>query len=204
LKVITLDDERLVDRVVSVLERGGVVVFPTETVYGLIADAENFFAVERVAEIKGRGNKPISVLVSSFDMALRYVASDERLKRLWERFAPGPITFVVRASSNYRMPYVVSAQGRVGVRAPAFDRLLEVISAFSRGVTGTSANFSGMPAPSCRDEIDPALLKEVDLLVVSNEPLMGKPSTVVELNDGIKVLREGPITLEEMESVLRG
>ncbi len=203
MKVINLDDERLKDRVLSVLREGGVVIFPTETVYGLIADAENILAVEKVAKIKGRNSKPISVLVSSFEMALKYVTFDKRFKKLWEKFVPGPITFVVKASPRYNMPYIVSPEKKVGVRAPDFQALLEIISSFGKGVTGTSANFSGKPAPSTKDEIDPNLVEEVDLVVVCDEPLIGKPSTVVELNDGVKILREGPIKLEEIESALQ-
>ncbi len=204
MREIEVDHPRLVKEVLDVLNKGGVVVFPTETVYGLIADAENRKAVERVVRIKGRDlEKPMSILVSSFEMAKRYVVADERLRLLWEKFSPGPITFVVRASPFYKMKYIVSPSGKVGIRAPAYGLLRQLILSFGRAVTGTSANFSGEPAPKRKKELSRKLVEMVDLVVISKDPLLGVASTVVELNHEVKLLRKGPISYQEILNALR-
>ena len=204
MKLIKLEDIEP-QEVAKLLKEGKVLVFPTETVYGLIADVENKTAVEKVVRIKGReGIKPISILVSNFEMALKYVDYSERLEKLWRKFTPGPITFVARAKKDFHMPFVVSSTGKVGVRCPDFPPLLEVINRLGKGVTGTSANISGEPPAKKLEELSEKLITAVDMVIYCENPLGGTPSTVVEINESIKILREGPVKKKEIEDALQG
>ena len=178
----------------EVLEAGGVVVIPTETVYGVAAKLE--FA-EKIYQVKKRPrNKPLPVQTppNAYEDVGVF---NEVAKALAEAFWPGPLTIVVKARNN--VPEAVTAgTGKVGVRVPNHPfalRLLELVGPLAV----SSANVSGGKSPTRADEVT----VKADL-IIDMGPTAGLPSTVVEVSGKeVKVLRKGPVSEEEILSVIR-
>ncbi len=198
-----VSEEGAVDAAVEVLRSGGVVVFPTDTLYGLLASVESKEALERVANIKGRDeSKPFPVFVAGMGVAERYAVFTPLARRLWSRFMPGALTLVLGAKRE--IPYV-SPRGTVGLRMPNHPALLKVLSFLGVGVVGTSANFSGEPPAASHLELSEKLCSLVDLVVLEEGTLGGVASTVVDARGDVPVvLRRGALDEEEIRGVLRG
>ena len=169
-----------VERAAAAIVDGDLVVYPTETVYGLGADALDTTAVERVFEAKGRDrSKPLSLGVPSVDAALRDTRPSDRARRFLRGFLPGPVTVVVECDPS--LPDALTAgRSRVGVRVPDDEVAL---SLFERAapvpVTATSANRSGSPSVTHPDDLDPELRESV-AAVVDAGSRAGTESTVVD------------------------
>ncbi len=168
-------------------------VYPTDTVYGLGADAENEGSVLKVYEVKGRGrDKPLTIAVSDFEMLERYAVLDDISRELVRAFLPGKVTFILPKTD--RVPDVVNPKA-VGVRIPNLGITLRLIRSFGRAVTATSANRSGSPPK--RDPREVAREIRVDLLLDYGILPPSRPSTVVDLTGGRPILiREGDVPFE--------
>ena len=164
------------------ISAGGLVVYPTETVYGLGADALNPAAIERVFDAKGRDrSKPISLGVSTIERALEYVRASEREQAFMRAFLPGPVTVVLERRGD--VPDVLTAgRDRVGIRVPDHDLAQELL-ARAGPVTATSANVSGRPSATRTDSVDPAIREAVGMVLDGGETA-GTASTVVDVTAG--------------------
>jgi len=186
----------IVERAVQVLRRDGIIVYPTDTVYGLGGDAFSDDAVLRVFEAKMRPlGKPISVAVSDTEMLCAIAVVDDFSLDFIGRFLPGPVTIILESRSCIP-DLITGGTGRVGVRIPAHDLALEIIRGLDAPITATSANISG--------EKDPASPEEVRVpydLLVKGGILSGLPSTVVDLMER-RIIRRGTLD-EEVEIYLR-
>lgn len=188
----------------AILRGGGLVAFPTETVYGLGADGLNATAVAGIFAAKGRpADNPLILHLASPD-ALETVAVDPpRSSRLLaEAFWPGPLTMVLRRREN--VPEIVSA-GRqtVAVRVPAHPLALALIAAAGRPIAAPSANLSGRPSPTTAQHVLDDLAGRIDLIIDGGPTPVGLESTVLDLTaDEPKLLRPGGIGLEELQAVL--
>ena len=187
----------IVDRAVKVLQRDGIIVYPTDTVYGLGGDAFSDDAILRVYEAKGRPHgKPISVAVSDVEMLGAIACADDAAIGFVDRFLPGPFTVVLEARSC--IPSLLTGgTGRIGIRIPAHDLALAIIRGLDSPITATSANSSGGKDPASPEEVTVSY----DLLV-DGGGLPGTPSTVVDLVEG-RILRRGA-RADEVEAYLRG
>ena len=135
-----------IERAIEVIEAGGLVVYPTDTVYGLGCDPFNVRAVERVFEVKGRAGKPLPVLASGLEEAMRIAEFGPPALRLARALWPGPLTLIL--PKKPALPDVVTCGlPSVGVRVPGHSFALELIRACGGFLIGTSANKSGRPAP---------------------------------------------------------
>ncbi|MFB6252417.1 MAG: L-threonylcarbamoyladenylate synthase [Halobellus sp.] len=167
-------------RAATAIEAGEPVVYPTETVYGLGADASDADAVERVFDLKGRDrSKPLSVGVPTIAGARRYTRPSERALRFMKAFLPGPVTVVVERDPT--LPDVVTAgRDRVGVRIPDHEIALSLFERVAPiPVTATSANRSGNPSVTQVTELDASLRAAVGAVVDAGEA-PGSESTVVD------------------------
>ncbi|HUI86877.1 MAG TPA: L-threonylcarbamoyladenylate synthase [Nitrososphaerales archaeon] len=175
---------------------GGLVVFPTDTVYGLGCDPRNSDAVSRLFQAKRREPKPIPILCDGFETAASLVVLDGAAKKLAEANWPGALTIV--APVRVELPYPVhQGTGMVGVRVPAHAVCLDLIRICGGSITGTSANLSGRPACRSAEEAISELGEEVDL-VLDGGYLTGRESTVVRFGEkGIEVLREGAVRVTD-------
>lgn len=185
----------LAEKCGAVLGRGGLVVLPTDTVYGLAARAEDPVAVKKIFEVKGReAEKALVVMVSNREKAARLAAAEEResllrLGSLW----PGPLTVVVKAGDVPWGRNVAPSLSTLGIRVPASPFLLRLLE-LTGPLAVTSANLAGGKSPGSFRDVDRELLVRVDVAVDGGERGSGKPSTVAELSgDVVKVLRRGQI-----------
>jgi L-threonylcarbamoyladenylate synthase len=187
------------DRAARAVRAGELVVYPTETVYGLGADALSPAAVERVFERKGRDrDKPLSMAVPDVDTALAYVSPTDREKRFMREFLPGPVTVVVPRRET--VPDVLTAgRDRVGIRVPDHDLARRVTALADRPVTATSANRSGTGSVRRVDGLDSAI-REACAVVLDTGETAGGESTVVDVGRG-ELLRAGP-RVEEIRAWL--
>jgi L-threonylcarbamoyladenylate synthase len=169
---------------VDAVRRGDLVVYPTETVYGLGADATSAAAVERVFELKGRPrDNPLSFAVPDVDAALDYVRPTPREERFMREFLPGPVTVVVERTDA--LPDVLTAgRDRVGVRIPDHELALSFLRGVSpTPVTATSANVSGSPSVTHLSALDSRVRDGVAVLLDGGET-PGTESTVVDPGTG--------------------
>jgi L-threonylcarbamoyladenylate synthase len=177
-------DDRL-ERAGSAIRDGEAVVYPTETVYGLGADALSTEAVERIFHIKGRSReKPLSLGVPSVDAALTHTRPTDRAEAFMREFLPGPVTVVVERDPA--VPDVlVAGRDRVGVRVPDHDLALAFYrEAAPAPVTATSANLSGRPSVRRVPELDESV-REAVAVVLDGGETPGTESTVVDPEEGV-------------------
>jgi L-threonylcarbamoyladenylate synthase len=174
-----------VEDAIGVLKAGGVIIYPTETVYGLGASIYKKDAIERIYEIKGRSfSKPISVAVSSYDMIGKVAHLDEQSRKIIEKVLPGPVTVLLKKRSV--VPDRLSAgSGLIGVRFPDHQKAREIIKSVGP-ITSTSANRSGESDPGAPDEVE----IEADMIVDGGRCRIGISSTVVDLVSK-RILRRG-------------
>ena len=185
------------DAAAAVLEAGGTVAFPTESFYGLGADALDPEAVARVFRIKGRAeSNPVLVLVDSVERALSLVAgAGTEVRALMARHWPGPLTLVLSAGPTVP-PAITAGTGTVGVRVPGHPVTLALLRAAGRALTGTSANRSGEPPPSCAEEVARQLPGLVDVILDGGPTAGGAGSTVADCTVWPpRILRQGPVRL---------
>ncbi|MFN4336997.1 MAG: L-threonylcarbamoyladenylate synthase [Candidatus Nitrosocaldus sp.] len=193
-------NERGIARAATIVRDGGVIAYPTDTVYGLGCDPYNDGAVERVFRIKGREEgKAMPLLCASIDDAMKIAYMDERALILARHFWPGALTIVARLRDR-RISSKIIKDGKVGVRVPRHEHALRLIRSCNGVLVGTSANPSGMnPASDARQVI--AILKELDAVLDCGAVSIGKVSTVYDVDEG-RVIREGAIPREELERCL--
>ena len=184
-------DEACRSQVIEVWLLGGLVVYPTDTVYGLGADVENEDAVRRVYKIKRRSlGNPLTIAVSNIEMAEKYAMIDEIGRQLMERFLPGKVTLIF--PKTVRVPDIVNPRA-IGIRIPNLPMILDLIESFGRAITSTSANKSGSPPK--RDPRDAIReLRDIDLVLDYGVLPQSKPSTIIDLTSGRpKLVREGDV-----------
>jgi L-threonylcarbamoyladenylate synthase len=191
-----------IKKAVEVLKNGGLIVYPTETCYGLGGDATNPKALEKIMQYKKlRGSKPISVAVANREMAKQYVEINEMADNIYENYLPGPIT-VISLSKAKLVPPVVSTQGAVGIRYPDYDFTLELIKQFGKPITATSANVSYRSAPYDIEKLIENLPKKslelIDLFLDAGTLPKNDPSTVLDTTmNQLSVLRQGKLQFED-------
>ena len=190
---------------ISALKRGNVIVFPTETLYGLGADALNSGAVEQVFQLKGRDPKnPIPVLVSDQAMLLTLVADiPSAAKTLMNHFWPGPLTLVLPARRDIPAP-LLNATGGIGVRLSSQPIATRLVQALGHPLTATSANPSGKEPARSVSEAQNYFAGKIDVFVEGGTLTSKTGSTVVEvIGDAIKIIREGEIRRSDLEEILK-
>jgi L-threonylcarbamoyladenylate synthase len=177
------------------IREGEVIAFPTETFYGLGADALNPAAVEKVFRIKKRERKhPILILVGSFTQVSDLVQDVPfRAQPLMTRFWPGPLTLVFKASD--RVSSVLTAgTGKIGIRIPGDPLIRQLLNMVAVPLTATSANYSGEESPTTAEQVVQTLGAELALILDAGPTPGGLPSTVVDVTTTpITVIRKGQI-----------
>lgn len=180
-----------------IIRKGGLVVFPTETVYGIAADVSNKKAMERLIKIKNRSDaKPFSILLAHKNLIANYSNQpDSAIYKLIDKYWPGPLTIVVKTRDNL---------GTVGIRMPDNIVAQKLIDEAQCTIAAPSANLEGNIPPTTVEEALRDLSGLVEVAIDGGKTKIGTGSTVVDLANGdIKVLREGIITKEEIEKVAK-
>jgi L-threonylcarbamoyladenylate synthase len=186
------------------LRAGRLVAFPTETVYGLGADATNESAVRRIFEVKGRPEAhPLIVHIAAAERLPIWAAGvPDAARRLAERFWPGPLTLILPRGPC--VPFVVTGGlETVGLRVPAHPVALDLLRAFGGGVAAPSANRFGRVSPTRAEHVRDDLDDRVDFILDGGSCSVGVESTIVDLSSGDPaILRPGGVTREQLEAVL--
>ncbi len=193
-----------IDKAVDVLVRGGVIVYPTETVYGIGCDPLDAAACDRIRRLKGRdGEKPMLLLAASLDQVTEFAGLlSETALALAGAFWPGPLTMVIMPEKH--LPVHIRGQGGgVAFRVSPCRVASEIARRFGMPVTSTSANRSGeQPAVTHEDAIT-LFGGAVDCVVEPDEPLGGIPSTVVDVTgESVRLLREGGVSFERIREII--
>jgi L-threonylcarbamoyladenylate synthase len=181
-------------RAIDVLSRGGLVAFPTETFYGIAADALNLKAVDRLVRVKGReGTKAIACIIGRPEQRAQLCDRwPKAAERLANRFWPGPLTLVVPARAE--LPSPLHPDGFVGLRLSSHEVARELALGLARPITATSANLAGGPPVSRAEDLAPELRGALDLSIDGPPTPGGLGSTVVKIEGSrLTCLREGAV-----------
>lgn len=184
MKIVNINDPSSHDQALTVLQDGGLVICPTETVYGALVDATNQTAVAKLLTYKHRPiGKPFSVACANQEMAAQYVFLNQQADKIYQTLLPGPVT-VISDNRGLVTPGVASEKNTLGIRIPAYPFLLRLVQDFARPVTATSANSSGKKAPySIPDllaHLSPKQQAQIDLILDAGVLPKNPPSIVID------------------------
>lgn len=200
--------EKDVNETADIIKRGGVVIFPTDTVYGIGVLPEKK-PVERLYEIKKRDpSKKMIALIDNLDTVREIVdETEENMKRIGkvlDTFWPGELTVIFKANKKFTEKFDENMD-TVGIRIPENETALKIIKAAGGIVLTTSANISGEEAVKKFEDINEKLLSNVDGVVKDTSVLTGVPSTIIKYEKGkITLLRKGNIEIEKIKKLMKG
>jgi L-threonylcarbamoyladenylate synthase len=185
----------------QILADGGLVAFPTDTVYGLGCNPFNVKALKRLFKVKGERDKPLPILASDVESIEKIAFLSEKARKIAARFWPGPLTLVLPKKTA--LPETATCNlNSVGVRIPKHDVVLRLIHLSNGLLVGTSANKTGAKPPCTAQEVAEQLREEVNVILDGGTTSLGISSTVVDFTqEKPKILRKGPIRLEEIMKV---
>ena len=192
------------DECVEIIKKGGLVIFPTETVYGIGTNAYCEDSVKKIYEVKQRPDeKPLSILVSDISEISKYgYVDNEKEKKIIEKFMPGPLTIILKKRKGV-FDYISSGKDTIGIRIPDNEIIKKILDKAQIPIVAPSANISGKPSGIVMDEILKDFYGKVDVCVDGGKAQLGESSTIVQIIDNKPViLREGKIKLEEISKCL--
>ena len=200
---ITAEDQKTLERAALLLKNGGLVVFPTETVYGIGGDALSKSSAEKMYRAKGRpSDNPLIIHVAHPEDATRYAEAPPMYFRLAERFMPGPLTVVMPVAAS--VPNKVTAGlSTVAVRCPVHPVAHALLKTAGIPIAAPSANLSGSPSPTCARHVIEDMDGRVDMILVGEDADYGVESTIVKIEEdgGLLLLRPGAVTLEDLREL---
>ena len=183
LKINSRDIKKVIRKTIKSLKEGEVIVCPTDTVYGLIADATNKKAVETIFKIKKRSfQKPISIFVRNLKMAKKFAKIDKDQEKFLKKVWPGKVITVLKAKRRFPRG-IVCQWGKIGLRMPNYKLLNEILNKFGGPLAQTSANLAGKPTPALMKNIFKQFQdkKYQPDMAIDAGKLYGKPSVVIDL-----------------------
>jgi L-threonylcarbamoyladenylate synthase len=200
-----------IDQAVKILKQGGIVVYPTDTAYGLAVDATNVKAVKKLFALKGRDfRNPIHVIPPTKPWIEKLVKLNVQAKKLIEQLMPGPLTLVLPLKATGPSWKLLSAGTKtLGIRRPNNKMALDLAMLLSKPITTTSANVSGQPTCYSITEVKKQFSKanppaggRPDFYLDGGKLRKIKPSTVVLVSNHVKILRPGPISQKQIEKAI--
>ncbi|GIW58849.1 MAG: hypothetical protein KatS3mg086_134 [Candidatus Dojkabacteria bacterium] len=199
MEIIKTNDKDVITKSIEVLEKGGTLIYPTETAYGIGVDATSSEAVSRVLNFKKRPQgKAISIAVSDKEMASEYVDISDSAY-FFDQFLPGPITLVCKSKKKVDSR-LESEKGTLGIRIPDYQLILEIIQKFGKPITATSANTANAKTPysvsDILENLSPSKKKLIDLIIDGGTLPKNPTSTVVDVSGSTAtVFRQGSISI---------
>ncbi len=196
--------QREIEKGVEILQKGGVIAFPTDTVYGLGADALNPAAVERIYKIKNRPrHQGLPLLIADVEQLTTLAEPIPEIARfLAKRFWPGGLTLVLPKRGS--VPTYLASGQTIAVRVPNHPVCLALIKGLGKPVTGTSANISGQPAALTAEEVSQQLGRKIDLIINGGKCPGGRESTILDVTrESPIVLRQGIIPAHEIDNAYK-
>ena len=193
---------QVIEQAVACIQAGGVLAIPTDSFYALAVGVFQPAALKRLLAIKGdRDHKPFPVLISD-PSQLDQVAEDppELAEKLMQQFWPGLLTLLLKAKP-YMLPVLKGEAGTIGVRQPDDSRVCEILEQ-TGPLTGTSANRTGHPPAQSAEEVMQQLESDIDLILDGGRTPGGQPSTVLQVEPDLRILRQGAISRVAIQTVL--
>ena len=187
----------------KIIKEGGIVIFPTETVYGIGTNGLNKEAIKKLYEVKQRPlNKPISLLVSNIKMVEQVAKNISKLEyKIMQNFFPGPLTIILEKKDI--VPDILTANtNTVGIRMPSGEIARKLIEYAGVPIATPSANISGKPSGTNIKDIQKDFAGKVDCFIDNGESKLGIPSTIIRvINDEVHILRQGSISMEQINAI---
>jgi L-threonylcarbamoyladenylate synthase len=203
MTLLRLEEPRALEQTIAAIQKGGIVAFPTDTVYGIAASLTAPEALHRIFTVKGRtAEKTLPILIAS-GSTLKQLARDPdpRLLALANQFWPGPLTVILPGLPELP-PEVLASDGTIGVRIPNHSVALTIAERCGGAIAVTSANPSGAAPALHAGDIPPHLATEIDIILDGGIARGGLASTVIRPGpDGIDILRQGTVTREAIDAV---
>jgi L-threonylcarbamoyladenylate synthase len=199
---ISQDFQSAIGKAADVLLAGGVIAFPTETLYGLGVDIRNEAAIRRLFTIKKRSdNSPVLILIPSIESLIQYVDDVPPIAlRLIELFWPGGLTLVFKAGTM-ASPLLTAGTGRIGIRFSSNPVATSLARAIDSAITGTSTNISGKPACRSAQDVLDCFGENVDLILDGGKTAHSVASTVLDVTtDPPRILRQGVVSREQIKT----
>ena len=197
IKYKKMDKNKIINSLIS----GGILAFPTDTVFGLgcIMDRK---AIEKIYEVKGRSfDKPLPMMCSNLKMIEEVAYVSEKAKKIIDAFVPGPLTLIFKKKENVK-DYITQGKKTIGIRVPDDEFILDLIDSLNMPLMVTSANNSGEPSLAKWKDVYGIMKGKIDGIVC--EDARGEvSSTIIDVSDDIKILREGPISLAQIMEVIK-
>lgn len=192
-------DVEHIENVIRILRDGGLVVYPTDTLYALGADPCNEKALRLLYAVKDRpSGMPLPIAVSSLEKAMEIAQINEELQAVMKKFLPGPLTVLARIRDDAPLNPLVAMNGKVGIRIPDHPLVLRLTERFGP-ITTTSANRHGSPEPTDMSIALNDLGEGVNVYIDCGKCRSNLPSTIIDISDtGIEVIREGAIPREAL------
>jgi len=200
-KVLSAKSKKTTNKAVQTIKKGGSVICPTDTVYGLLVDAQNQKALKRLFQIKKRSfRKPIPVFVRDINMAKKLAKINKEQETFLKKIWPGKITVILLAKRLSWPQGILSKDKKMGLRIPKYKLLNNLLKELNRPLTATSANISGKPASyKIKDVIAQFENKKIkpDLILDADNLKPSLPSTVIDLTD-YKIIRKGEVDIKRI------
>jgi L-threonylcarbamoyladenylate synthase len=202
MKIVKADEEGI-KYAASVIRKGGVAIYPTETVYGLGCAPSDPDATKRILQIKQRADNPLPLICSSIEMARIIVQFNPTAEKLAKRFWPGPLMLVLPKKLDYPI-WVTRGKNTLGIRVPSSEVSRRLAELSAGVIVSTSANKSGANPPITVQEAINQIGKEVDVVIDGGPSLGQLPSTILDLSGSeMWIIRSGPITGKMITDALR-
>ncbi len=202
--LLPIADPRSQERALEIIQDGGLIAFPTDTVYGIGVSAFNEGAIDKIYQVKGRSKlKAIPILISEAKLLGQVTSSiNPTISQIVKYFWPGALTLILQIHPE--LPGNLSSGNTIGVRVPDHDLVRELLR-MTGPLAATSANLSGEASALTAEEVQMQLGKRIDLILDAGKVPGGIASTVLDCSgDEFRILREGPISWEELELVING
>ena len=197
-------EEVILTKAAEIVAGGGIIAYPTETFYGLGADATNEKAIKKIYKIKGRNFiNPISIIIGQTENLYPLVQSvPPAAQKLMQAFWPGALTIIFKAS-DVVLPVLTAGTGKIGVRVSGSNAAQAIAQKLGHPLTATSANLSGKPECSRASEVAQQIGNKIDAIVDFGPTTGDKVSTIIDVTcDPPEILREGTITRQSIEKIL--
>ncbi len=188
---------------VNIIKNGGIIIYPTDTLYGIGCNPFDATAIRKLNKLKKRSSKPLPVLCSDLNHAENLVYLGELGKKLASRFWPGGLTIIAKNMMDNLPMELIGNSGGVGVRIPNHEGALKIISCCGGKLVATSANISGRETAQTPEEIRCIFEDKFDVLIYGDYKPSGVQSTVVDVVNGTaRIIREGIVSTKELKRTL--
>ncbi|RUA08519.1 MAG: threonylcarbamoyl-AMP synthase [Fusobacteria bacterium] len=198
--------EEIINEISALISNGSLIIYPTDTVYGLGASIKNLDSLDKIYKVKERDHSsPLIALISDKKylekIAIVNSENKKKIELLIEKFWPGGLTIILE-KKEIIPSNMVSNGNSIGIRIPDLDTSLKIIENSGGILATTSANISGEPSPKSYEELSDKIKSKVDIIIEYKKPLKGIESTIIDMRTTPKILREGHIKKIDIEKII--